>query len=87
VLGDNKYRYKLAIVLKKMKRVALGTARLSGGTQHEEVVHVALREGIRVIDTAASYGGGASETLIGKVCFFFSCCCWSPAHYPHSFHV
>jgi aryl-alcohol dehydrogenase-like predicted oxidoreductase len=54
-----------------MKRVALGTARLSGGTQHEEVVHVALREGVRVIDTAASYGGGASETLIGKVCFLF----------------
>lgn len=48
------------------KGIVLGTTRLSG-IQHEEVVRTAFQKGIRAVDTASSYGGGASELLLGKV--------------------
>jgi len=49
-------------------RIAIGTARLADGVAaHEETLRRALAGGVRIVDTAASYGGGASERLIGKV--------------------
>lgn len=39
----------------------------AGAAQVEATVHAAIDQGISYIDTAALYGDGASETLIGRV--------------------
>ena len=44
--------------------ISFGSSRLRTGEEH--LVHHALDKGVNYIDTAESYTGGASETVIGK---------------------
>uniref|UniRef100_A0A7S0G4H3 NADP-dependent oxidoreductase domain-containing protein n=1 Tax=Rhodosorus marinus TaxID=101924 RepID=A0A7S0G4H3_9RHOD len=49
-------------------RVGMGAYRLSNDTQkHRRALETALVSGVQVIDTAASWGDGRSEQLIGEV--------------------
>ena len=49
-------------------RLAFGTARLvEGSTSHEGALRTALLGGVKVVDTAASYGAGGAERAVGRV--------------------
>jgi len=49
-------------------RLAFGTARLmEGSAPHEEALRTALLGGVRVVDTAASFGAGGAERTVGSV--------------------
>jgi pyridoxine 4-dehydrogenase len=49
----------------ELPRIGLGTNRLSHTPEHVAFVQEAVAAGIRVIDTAHTYGGGESEATIG----------------------
>lgn len=50
----------------ELTRVGFGAYRAFAGIrEHEEALHHALAVGCNLVDTAASYGGGRSELLIG----------------------
>mmetsp|Transcript_11505 Transcript_11505/g.20499 ORF Transcript_11505/g.20499 Transcript_11505/m.20499 type:complete len:466 (-) Transcript_11505:19-1416(-) len=59
----------MSSVLKKFSRIGYGTARCSVNNQSNlEAISKALKSNcITVFDTAANYGSGSSERLIGKV--------------------
>jgi pyridoxine 4-dehydrogenase len=50
----------------EVPRVGLGTNRLSHTPEHVAFVREAVAEGVRMIDTAHTYGSGESETTIGE---------------------
>lgn len=54
--------------MKGMKGLSFGTSRLTEGIKaHEDALRLALANGIKVIDTSGSYGGGGSQRLVGSV--------------------
>ena len=66
------YDEKLVVgfdLMSRLARLVVGTARLVEGTaSHEKALHSALTGGsFSAVDTAASYGAGSSERLVGKV--------------------
>ena len=60
--------------------LGFGAARVADGVDaHADALRLALDAGVRVIDTAASYGGGASERLVGRVVRTHAR--WPPRHH------
>ena len=50
----------------ELRRIGLGTNRLTNSSQNVELVREAIASGVEMIDTAHTYTGGESETTIGE---------------------
>jgi aryl-alcohol dehydrogenase-like predicted oxidoreductase len=50
----------------EVKRIGLGTNRLTHSQEHVDFIKAAVAEGVQMIDTAHSYTGGQSEETIGE---------------------
>lgn len=56
----------LPIAGKEIKRVGLGTNRLTHTPENVEFIRAAVKSGVQMIDTAHLYTGGQSEAAIGE---------------------